>query len=102
MITVNYGIAMKAENGGPVWLKTIVGLLEGRASALFVVLAGIGVALMTAKARGSGSEELLRRPRISLCRRSGFLFAAGLLLVIVGWNADILHIMPYFCWSAPC
>ena len=39
MIVVNFKVVMQAQDG-PTWLVNITNLLEGRASALFVVLAG--------------------------------------------------------------
>jgi uncharacterized protein len=100
MIIVNYKLAMQAENGGSTWLIAIAGLFEGRASALFVVLAGIGVTLMTMKARGSMDKELIRHNRINLCKRAVFLSIAGMLLLVMGWNADILHFYAVFLLAA--
>lgn len=91
MIVVNYKLAMQAENDGPTWLAAVAGLFEGRASALFVVLAGIGVSLMTAKSRSSLDKDFIRQNRIALCRRAAFLAIAGAGLLLIGWNADILH-----------
>ncbi|NQX69241.1 DUF418 domain-containing protein [Paenibacillus alba] len=96
MMIVNYKLAMQAENDGAAWLRAIAGLFEGRASALFVILAGIGVSLMCAKARTSMDKELIRRNRNSLLRRSAFLLATGLLLLLLGWTADILHYYAVF------
>jgi len=96
MIIVNYKLAMQAESGGAAWLQAIAGIFEGRASALFVVLAGIGVSLMTAKVRSSVDRDALRQSRSGLFRRAVFLFAAGLLLLLFGWNADILHYYAVF------
>ncbi|KQX68039.1 heparan-alpha-glucosaminide N-acetyltransferase domain-containing protein [Paenibacillus sp. Root444D2] len=45
MMFVNYKISMGAEGSGPAWLSWFVSLFEGRASAVFVVLAGIGFAI---------------------------------------------------------
>ncbi|OPA74154.1 hypothetical protein BVG16_25765 [Paenibacillus selenitireducens] len=96
MIIVNYTLAMQAEQEGTTWLRVVSGMLQGRASALFVILAGIGVSLMTAKARKSMDRAMLRQQRMSLYRRSVFLFGAGLLLLLMGWNADILHYYAVF------
>ncbi|MEK5437485.1 MULTISPECIES: DUF418 domain-containing protein [Paenibacillus] len=96
MIIVNYKLAMQAENSGPGWLQSIAGLFEGRASALFVVLAGIGVTLMTSKARSSMNRELIRQNRNSLYKRAIFLFIAGVLLLLMDWSADILHYYAVF------
>ncbi|KKO55412.1 DUF418 domain-containing protein [Paenibacillus sp. DMB20] len=96
MIIVNYKLAMQAELSGPGWLQSIAGLFEGRASALFVLLAGIGVTLMTSKARSSMNGELIRQNRNSLCKRAAFLFIAGVLLMLMDWSADILHYYAVF------
>lgn len=40
MFIVNYTILTGAEGNGSRWLVTFIGLFEGRASALFVMLAG--------------------------------------------------------------
>ncbi|MFF2886282.1 DUF418 domain-containing protein [Paenibacillus sp. NPDC057967] len=100
MIIVNYKLAMQAGNDGSELLQKIAGLLEGRASALFVLLAGIGVSLMTSKARMTKSEELIRRNRYSLYKRAAFLFIAGMLLLLLEWNADILHYYAVFLLAA--
>ncbi len=91
MIIVNYKLAMGAQDSGPAWLNAAASLLEGRASALFVVLAGIGTALMTARARGSADPSLVGQGRSSLYKRALFLMGVGLLLLSIGWSADILH-----------
>lgn len=96
MILVNYKLAMNAQAAGPDWLQTITGLFEGRASALFVILAGIGVSLMTAKARASEDETLLQTTQRLLFRRAGFLFVTGMMLLLIGWSADILHYYAVF------
>ncbi|MFC9709013.1 DUF418 domain-containing protein [Paenibacillus sp. NPDC056933] len=96
MIIVNYKLAMGAQDAGPYWLRTATGIFEGRASALFVILAGIGVSLMTARARASGEEQTLKANRKTLYRRAAFLFLAGIFLLEIGWSADILHYYAVF------
>nr|WP_154959150.1 heparan-alpha-glucosaminide N-acetyltransferase domain-containing protein [Paenibacillus xylanexedens] len=96
MILVNYKLAMNAQTGGPGWLQAATGIFEGRASALFVILAGLGVSLMTAKARMSGDQKLIKATQQTLYRRAAFLFLAGMLLLIIGWSADILHYYAVF------
>lgn len=96
MIIVNYKLAMQAENDGPAWLRAIASLFEGRASALFVVLAGIGVSLMTAKSRVSMNKDVIRQSRNTLYRRAAFLFIIGIFLLLMGWSADILHYYALF------
>ncbi|MBU5347737.1 DUF418 domain-containing protein [Paenibacillus lautus] len=96
MIIVNYKLAMEVGDHGANWLQTIAGLFEGRASALFVVLAGIGVSLMTAKASISRNQHMIRENRKTLVKRAVFLFIAGTLLLLTGWSADILHYYAVF------
>lgn len=76
MVLVNFRIAANVAEGTG-WASLLIGSLEGRAAALFVVLAGIGVTL------GAPSKTLL-------ARRAAFLFAVGLLNMTV-FDADILH-----------
>ncbi|MFQ3189689.1 MAG: hypothetical protein ACI936_000814 [Paraglaciecola sp.] len=99
MVIVNFKVAMNAETGYP-FLMSITTLLEGRASALFVMLAGVGITFLTAKARHSVDNTLVFKTRISIIKR-------GLLLVIIGliftpiWEADILHFYGfYFLFAA--
>ncbi len=89
MVIVNYTLVMGAEDGEPGWLRTLVGTLEGRAAATFVVLAGIGMSLMSRRARGSSDSADLRGVRITLLKRALFLFVVGILFYSI-WPADIL------------
>ena len=76
MVLVNFRIAAEIAPGSG-WASTLIDALEGRAAALFVVLAGIGIGLS----------------RISaglLLRRAAFLFVIGLINMTV-FDADILH-----------
>lgn len=94
MVIVNFKIAMGAETGSSL-LIGFAKLFEGRASALFVILAGIGVTFLTNKARNSTGNTLIIKSRTSLVKR-------GLLLVIIGllytpiWEADILHFYGFY------
>lgn len=90
MVVVNFEVAMVTEGSGPGWLATLTGLLHGRAAATFVVLAGVGISLLTRRARESGERELLARDRNTLLRRALFLFVVGALYTPI-WPADILH-----------
>ena len=48
MVIVNFKLAMNADIGTPQLIE-FAALFEGRASALFVILAGIGIAFLTKK-----------------------------------------------------
>ncbi len=94
MVVVNFKIVMGATSGSK-WLISAASLLEGRAAAVFVVLAGVGISLMTASARAEFASSLMTKHRVSLLKRS-------LLLVVVGlsyspiWPADILHFYGFY------
>lgn len=90
MVLVNYKIVMNSTQGGPLWLSHAMGLLEGRAAATFVVLAGIGISLFSREGRLQGKQNLLARDRCTLLKRALFLFIVGLLYTPI-WPADILH-----------
>ncbi|MEM1204722.1 MAG: heparan-alpha-glucosaminide N-acetyltransferase domain-containing protein [Acidobacteriota bacterium] len=90
MVMVNFKVVMGAGDAGPAWGVWAAGLLEGRAAATFVVLAGVGVSLMSARARRSSDSEVLAGNRGGLLRRAAFLFVLGLAYSPI-WPADILH-----------
>jgi uncharacterized protein len=94
MVIVNFKVAMNAEIGNSL-LMSFAGIFEGRASALFVILAGIGVTFLTTKASESADKSLVLKNRLSLIKR-------GLLLILIGlaytpiWQADILHFYGFY------
>ncbi len=90
MVVVNFKIVMGAGDGGPIWLAAAAGLLDGRAAATFVVLAGIGISLLSRRARLAGDPAVRGRVRATLLKRALFLFVVGLLYTPI-WPADILH-----------
>lgn len=90
MVIVNFKVVMHASGPGAPWWLAIFDALDGRASALFVVLAGIGLSLLSKRARESGDVAALRAERRGILKRAAFLFVAGLLYLQV-WPADILH-----------
>jgi uncharacterized protein len=100
MFVVNYKVIVEAEGNGSDWLIWFTELFQGRASAVFVLLAGIGISLMTRKARNGDSDLLIRKSKISIWRRSAFLFLVGMILYVVGWTGDILHYYGVFMFIA--
>lgn len=72
----------------PGWLLTTVGMLDGRAAATFVVLAGVGTSLLTR--RGRSDPVVLTEQRSRLLRRAVFLAVLGLTFWWL-WPPDILH-----------
>ena len=91
MVLINFPIflaSLDGEAGRP--LAWIANLHFGRAAALFVTLAGVGVTLMS---RGANPWHVRR----TLFLRALFLFALGNLLILV-WDIDILLcILPGYC-----
>lgn len=88
MIIVNFKVVF-GENGDS-WLKSFAHLFDGKAAATFVVLAGIGLALMTNSAIKEQNQEKLKRARKRIIKRAIFLFVVGLSYIWI-WSADILH-----------
>lgn len=91
MFIVNFGVITGSTTNGSTWLIAFQHLFEGRASAVFVMLAGIGTALMTRQARESKDPILLRQNRLTLWKRALLLFVIGIVLYAIGWTGDILH-----------
>ncbi|MCG8573297.1 MAG: heparan-alpha-glucosaminide N-acetyltransferase domain-containing protein [Flavobacteriales bacterium] len=88
MIIVNFKVVF-GENGGG-WLKSFAGIFDGKAAATFVVLAGVGLALMTNASFRNRDEEKLKKAQIRILKRAIFLFIVGLSYILI-WPADILH-----------
>lgn len=94
MIMVNFHLAIHPVAPGPDWLQWLFSLLEGKASATFVVLAGIGLALAT-------RVLPLGQAYMQTARRSLFLLLAGLLNLTI-FPADIIHYYAiYFLLALP-
>jgi uncharacterized protein len=94
MVIVNFKIAMNADTGSQL-LMSFAHLFEGRASALFVILAGVGITFMTNKARVSSDGISISKGRISLIKRGLLLVSIGLLYAPI-WEADILHFYGFY------
>jgi uncharacterized protein len=69
-------------------LGGFLNLFNGNSSTTFVILAGMGVSLMTNRPTYELAEQKALRQKVT--RRSWFLFVLGLLLY-TWWPADILH-----------
>src|SRR5260221_6244762 len=99
MVVVHFVLVMSYEEHDPAWLRTMVDLLDGRAAALFIILAGIGTSLRTrgdaAPLAGDPEEgdavDLRQVARRILVRRGIFLLVAGFLNLVI-WKGDILRV----------
>ena len=90
MILVNFKVVMCGWVTEPAWLAKFVNLFQGKAAATFVVLAGVGLSLLSAKARRNNDKTLLKINRNMLLQRSLILLIGGFLYTPI-WPADILH-----------
>lgn len=88
MIIVNFKVVFGGE--GTVWVKTFASIFEGKAAATFVVLAGVGIALITKKAIESNDVEKLKTAKRRIIKRALLLFFIGISYITI-WPADILH-----------
>lgn len=92
MMLVNYKIVFTYGRIKYPILTRIVEALEGRAAAVFLILAGIGMGLMTKKSYDNQVKEQKNTQRVSLFKRAIFLFVLGMILYrVFDWSADILH-----------
>ena len=91
MVIVNFTIVFAPSSEGAVSpLSLFVLSLQGRAAALFVVLAGIGASIGTARVRRSEDGEMRTDARVKMLKRALFLFVIGYAWLAL-WTADILH-----------
>ena len=90
MVIVNFKTVMHTSPGNDAWWLSIFNVLDGRASAVFVILAGVGITLLTQSTRLAGAQLQLHQEKRVLLKRAAFLFVIGLLYIEI-WPADILH-----------
>jgi uncharacterized membrane protein YeiB len=100
MVLVHFCIVMSSQHLETSWVYLLTEALDGRAAALFVVLAGVGVTLRARKPMALGDEAGLAAVRRSLRRRGLFLLAAGYLNLLI-WPGDILRVYGIVLLLAP-
>lgn len=98
MVIVHFQIAM-TDDTLPTTLSKMTSLLQGRAAAVFVMLAGVGITLMTKSAYHSKNPIHISQKRKSLLKRSFIFFIIGLINTTV-WQADILHFYSMYFLAA--
>lgn len=92
MVVVNFNIVITNHQPADGLMADMIELLQGKAAASFVVLAGVGLALQT-KHKGPGAASW------TTLKRALFLLAVGLINALV-FEADILHFYGvYFIFS---
>jgi uncharacterized protein len=87
MFIVNFNTVFGSHNDQS-YMGRFLGLFNGNSSTIFVILAGMGVSLMSNRSGYTDAEK--KQLRSVVLKRSWFLFFIGLLLYI-WWPADILH-----------
>ncbi|MBC8177928.1 MAG: DUF418 domain-containing protein [Desulfobacteraceae bacterium] len=90
MLIINYWVLMEDYNPFPPWVAFVLDSIQGRAAATFVVLAGIGLSLLSRRAYLNRDAVSMRIIRHRMWRRAIFLFVIGGLNSMI-WGADILH-----------
>lgn len=88
MIIVNFKVSFGDIGDG--CLKSITRHIDGKAAATFVVLAGVGIALMAKTAVKLNDKKKITAARIRIAKRALFLFGVGLLWIEI-FPPDILH-----------
>jgi uncharacterized protein len=91
MVVVHFSLVMAADRSGPGWLNVVLGFLDGRAAAIFVVLAGVGITLMSRRAVASADPRAIAKARKVLLLRGLFLLALGFINLRI-WPGDILRV----------
>ncbi len=95
MYIVNFKLIF-GKYGDDSFLGKTLSLFSGNSSTVFVMLAGMGVALMTGRPQYTQAEKTALRKAI--IKRAFFLLVIGLLLAL-WWPADILHFfLPLRIW----
>jgi uncharacterized membrane protein YeiB len=88
MIIVNFKVVFGEK--GLLWVESIANIFDGKAAATFVVLAGVGLALMTNSIIKNDDQDKLKMARVRIIKRAVFLFFIGVSYITI-WPADILH-----------
>jgi uncharacterized protein len=91
MIVVHFGLVMAADHTRPAWATGVLRLFDGRAAAIFMVLAGVGVSLRSRRAVESADPRAIERVRRTLINRGWFLLVVGFANLLI-WPGDILRV----------
>jgi uncharacterized membrane protein YeiB len=91
MVVVHFSLVIAADRSGPGWLNVVLGFLDGRAAATFVILAGVGATLISRRAVLSSDPQAIAKARKVLIFRGVFLLALGFINLLI-WPGDILRV----------
>ncbi|MFC1815198.1 DUF418 domain-containing protein [Thermodesulfobacteriota bacterium] len=90
MVIISFWELAGEQENSPDWLNAFVEIIMGRAAVAFVMLAGVGLFLLTKAAYLSNDPKILKGSRKNLMKRALFLFIIGILNSLI-WPWDILH-----------
>lgn len=92
MMLINYKIVFTKGCEWNLFFNDFIGLFEGRASSVFLILAGIDISLKTKEVLKTDCKELRKKLNNILIKRALFLFSFGMVLYLgFDWKADIFH-----------
>ena len=90
MVIISFCELAGEEENAPDWLNFFIEIIMGRAAVAFVILAGVGLHLLTQGACQTNDANILNQSRRQLMKRALFLFIIGILNSLI-WPWDILH-----------
>jgi uncharacterized protein len=102
MVVVNFSVLMGSGNSGSNWLDWVIGIIQGRAAATFVVLAGAGLSLLSKSGFLSKNRAAINAQRSTLLKRSLFLLVIGLFNFYISPISDILHFYAVYIALGAC
>ena len=88
MAVIHFNLVMT--DGGSSWLQWMADRAAGRPAAVFMILAGIGIAIRSRRAAEQGAVAIHRARRV-LIRRGMFFLLCGFVFLTV-WPGDILRV----------
>ena len=91
MMLVHFSLVMSMTQIHSGWLGKVIDLLDGRAAATFLVVAGAGLTLISRRAVASGDPVKTGSVRRLVLRRGVFLLLCGFLNLLI-WPGDILRV----------
>jgi uncharacterized membrane protein YeiB len=83
-------------------LDYLIEMIRGRAAATFVVLAGVGLSLLSKSVYLSKERTAINAKRLTLLKRSLFLLVIGLFNFIISPISDILHFYAVYIAIGTC
>jgi len=102
MLLVNFSVLMGSGSAAPNWFDWVTEVIRGRPAATFVVLAGVGLSLLTKSVHLSKDRGDLHRKRSTLLKRSLFLLVIGLFNFFISPISDIIHFYAFYIALGAC